>query len=194
MSQAVYTPRPMATLAASVLAAILTISPLATPREVLPGWAERPEDRAARYQSIASDVATAATDACGERGDGCRRWAVATLIGIAWHESGFAPDVDAGRCYRGRDGKSQRCDGGRAWSLWQLQGGGEEARLWATDRMAAAREALRRAGRSTNACRGKLPAEEALTAYAGGTCSGATARHRARELAADVRRAAAALP
>ncbi len=182
----------MATLAASALAALLTLSPIGAPRETLPGWAETPEARAARYVSIASDIATAATDACGDRADSCRRWAVATLVGIAWHESGFAADVDAGQCYRGRDGKGPRCDGGRAWSLWQLQGGGDEARLWATDRVAAAREALRRAARSANACRGKLPAEEALTAYAGGACSGDAARRRARELDAAVRQAARA--
>lgn len=120
-------PTPLASLA---LSALLTLSPLSTPRESLPGWEETESARAARYASISEDVATAATDACGERGEGCRRWAVATLLGIAAHESGFAPDVDAGRCYRGRDGKGGRCDGGRAWSMWQLQGGGEEAKVW----------------------------------------------------------------
>ena len=40
-------------------------------------------------------------------------------------KSGFAPDVDAGSCYRGL-GWERRCDGGRAKSMWQIQVGGAE--------------------------------------------------------------------
>lgn len=185
----------MPTLSSLTLSALLSLSPLSAPRESLPGWEETESARAARYQSIAGDIATAATDACGERGEGCRRWAVGTLLGLAWHESNFALDTDSpGGCYRGRDGRGPRCDGGRAATIWQLQGSSEERAAWVGDRVQAAREALRRAGRSVNACRGKLPAEEALAAYAGGTCAGDTARRRARELDAAIRRAAAVLP
>ncbi len=178
----------------SLAAAILTISPLGATREALPGWTETPEARGARYASIAADVATAATDACGEHGEACQRRSAAILVGLAWHESGFAPDVEApGGCYRGRDGKSPRCDSGRAATLWQLQGSAEERVLWLADRVQAARTALRRAGRSLGACR-KLPVEERLAAYAGGRCDGAEALRRARELHAAVTRAARAMP
>lgn len=179
-----------AVLAAWALRVLLTLSPLTAPREALPGWAETPWERGVRYVAIASDVAAAADEACGSRGEGCRRWAVAVLLGVAWHESGFAADVDAGRCYRGRDGKGPRCDGGRAWGLWQMQGSGDEGKAWARDRRAGAREALRRIGRSLRACR-RLPREEALSAYAGGRCEGAEAARRARELHAAVTRALA---
>ena len=146
-----------------------------------------------RYVSIAVDVATAATDACGERGEACARHAAAVLVGIGWHESGLAPDVESpDGCYRGRDGKGPRCDGGRAATLWQMQGSAEERALWLGDRVAAAREALRRAWRSVRACR-SLPAEERLSAYAGGRCDGDVARKRARELDAAIRKAARAM-
>lgn len=184
-----------ASLASLALSALLTLSPLASPRETLPGWEESETARATRYASIAGDISQAATDACGERGEGCRRWAAATLLGLAWHESNFALDTESpGGCYRGRDGRGPRCDGGRAATIWQMQGSADERALWLGDRVAAAREALRRAARSTNACRGKLPSEEALTAYAGGTCTGDVPRRRARELDAAIRRAAAVLP
>lgn len=180
-------------LAAAALAVLLALSPLAAPRETLPGWSETTEQRSVRYASIAADIAAAAEEACSDRGPGCRRWSVAVLIGVSWHESGWAPDVDSPLgCYRGNDGKGPRCDGGRASTVFQLQGSQEERALWLSDRKAAAREALRRITRSWNVCRA-LPAEERFAAYAGGNCTNVVGKKRARELYAAVRRAERAL-
>jgi hypothetical protein len=182
------------TLASAILSALLALSPVEAPHESVPGWAESADQRAARYASIADDVAAAVTDACASSAEAatCQRRAAALLVGLAWHESGFAPDVDAGDCYRGRDGRGPRCDSGRAVSLWQLQGSADERALW-RDRRQAARRALRAAGRSLGACRRNAD-EERLAAYAGGRCEHPTARRRARELAAAVQRAERAMP
>jgi hypothetical protein len=182
----------LTTLASATLAALLSISPPSSPRLAYPGWMETPEARVARYASIAHDIATASHDACGERSEPCARAASALLLGIAWHESGFAIDVDIGPCYRGRDGKGPRCDGGRAVTIWQLQGSTEERALWSGDRVQAARAALRKTWRSMGACKHNAP-EERLAAYAGGRCDNPEARRRARELHAFVARASRAL-
>jgi hypothetical protein len=137
----------MSPLETIALAGILTLSPLDRAHERLPGWDETTGQRASRYERIAVDVARAATDACrephGPNGEAspCERRSVALLVGIAWHESDMAPDVDAGLCYRGRDGRSPRCDGGAAVSIWQLRTGGEERRLFESVRYEAARRA-----------------------------------------------------
>jgi hypothetical protein len=173
-------------LAALALRAMLTLSPLAAPRETLPGWDETQEARWHRYRSIADDVGAAAEQVCSARPEGaardrCGRWSVAGLVGVAYHESGFAPDVDAGECYRG-GAHAGRCDGGASVSLWQIRVGGEEGALYRRDRRAAATEALRRMGRSMNACRG-LPTELRLSAFAGGRCvADGIAAQRSREL------------
>lgn len=178
-------------VAAYALAVLHALSPLDRPREVLPGWAETRVERAARYESIAEDVADVAREACAkaEHATACERWTVDILEAVAWHESGFAPDVDAGRCYRGKDGRGPRCDGGTAWSLWQIRTGGEEAAQFARDRKAAARAALRHLRRSLGACRALAP-ELRLSAYAGGRCT-TTGRgaEASRELWAAIERA-----
>jgi hypothetical protein len=164
-------------LAGIILSALLTLSP--RPSAFLPpGWAETPAEHRARLTSIAADVAAVART----------QTEAAILLGIAYHESGFAPDVDAGRCYRGR-GWERRCDGGRAVSLWQLQEGDAEKReAMRTSRRAAAVEALRRAAGSMKACRGQGPA---LALYAGGACH--RGHRAARELDASIRRALRAI-
>ena len=183
------------TLAAATLAAIVALSPPSAPVETFPGWAETPQQRLTRYHAIADDVAgaveemVAAPGACGTL-EQCRARAVGLLLGIAWHESGFAPDVDAGQCYRGRDGRGPRCDSGRSHSMWQLRTGGEEAELFAHSRREAAKAALRKARRSLGACH-RLPEDERLVAYAGGRCEypHPVALRRAHELHAAVSRA-----
>lgn len=173
----------MSPLANAIFAVLLRLSPLAAPRSSFPGWAETETERAWRYASIATDIAEAATDACGERGPGCRRWAAMWLLAVSWHESGYAPDVESpSGCYRGRDGRSPRCDGDRAATIFQMQGSREERALWLGSRVAAAREALRRINRSWSACHA-LPEVARLSAYASGRCvlDGMGAK-RAREL------------
>ena len=178
--------RPMNT-AALALGVLLTFKAPAA----LPGWHETAEARAARYASIAADVGAVVDHACRDRGPGCVRWALGVLLGVAYHESGFRPDVDAGRCYRG-PGHERDCDGGASHSLWQLRAGGEEGAVYDHDRRAAAREALRRAGRSWNACR-RNPEAERLAAYAGGRCEPAEARRVSRSLWGSITRAMGAI-
>lgn len=159
-------------LAALALAALVGLSPRPSAHP-LPGWDETPEDHRIRLERIADDVgAVARTPA-----------EVAILVGIAWHESGIAPDVDAGACYRER-GWSRRCDGGRAVSLWQLQSADpERLDVWRRDRRAAATEALRRALQSMRACQ----AGPRLAMYAGGACH--RGHQAALELDESIRRA-----
>lgn len=162
------------TLSALALAAMLALAPTETHRPP-PGWQEAPEAIRARYEAIAADVGAVAQS----------REDVALLVGVAWHESGFAADVDAGRCYQ--IGKWRgRCDGGRAVSLWQLQSGAAESReRWRTDRRAAATRALAVLRWSLRTCGGRL------TAYASGSCS--KGHQGAAELAHYVARVAARL-
>jgi hypothetical protein len=177
-------------LASLVLSALLTLSPLDGPRLAFPGFAESPWQRGVRYLAIARDVAQAAEAACGSRGETCARAAAALLVAFGTHESGWAPDVESpGGCYRG-PGHGARCDGGRAFGYWQTQGSTGERKVWAADRVLAARVALHRAWRSWNACR-KLEPALRWSAYAGGRCEGAEAYQRSRELDALVRRAEA---
>jgi len=136
---------------------------------------ESPEAARARYASIAEDIAAVSTS----RAD------AAELVGVAVHESGLAPDVDAGRCYRG-PGHEARCDAGAARTIWQLQ-------LVAPDitRRQAARMALGRLQASRKRCRHLEPALR-LAAFASGSCAHGHAT--ARGLDEAIRRALAAMP
>ncbi len=168
----------------AAIAWILSLLTLAVPPDRLaaqPGWEETPAAREARYLAIATDVAAVvyAPDArtlyAGPRG---RARTAALLVAVAVLESGLAADVDLGPCYRGRDGRSSRCDSGRAHSLWQVH-----SPEVAGDRRAAAREALRRSRGSfaMAAARGRergWSAEEVarhrLDVYAGSGAASAT--------------------
>jgi hypothetical protein len=163
-------------LTAAILAALLTLAPHDRQRPPA-GWEESHPAYLARLASIAADI-----DAAAEHD---REHAI-KLIGVAWHESGFAADVDAGRCAHEDRG---RCDGGRAASLWQLQDRDRERlQVFRTDRREAAREALRRIERSERACAANAPGER-LAAYAGGVCDLLSAKAAARSLWASVERA-----
>lgn len=168
-------------LAAVILTALLTLAPHSRQRPPH-GWEETREAYEARLGSISADIASAA--------EGSRERA-AKLVGIAWHESGFAADVDAGLC---ADENRGRCDGGKAASLWQLQDG-DPVRLmhYRLDRRAAAKEALRRLERSERTCAGNGVTER-LAAYAGGVCGLMSAKAAARGLWASVERARRAMP
>lgn len=192
------------TLLARALAVLLHLSPIGQPHEALPGWGETDEARLRRYYAIASDVAYVADEACkGNRA--CAINMIHMGLGVAWHESGFMPDVDLGPCYLGRDGKGSRCDGGNAHSMWQLHplgcvtgphappGPCAEAVLYDTDRRAAFREAIKRMWRSIRECRRSLvPKEDQLAIYAGGGCRLQQSVLRSRELAACIQKAARA--
>jgi|SRR5271166_807204 len=174
------------------LAILNFLSPVHHPRVVLPGWDETSSQRADRYLDIANDVSVVANEMC----DGHKACAVSTVymvLGIAWHESGFAPDVDLGNCYRGVDGRGRRCDGGRSHSMWQLQcmNGSqtcEEGRVFDTDRRAAIHEAIRRMWRSLKACSFSRN-EERFAVYAGGGCKLPSAVEKSWELTAFIKKA-----
>ena len=91
-----------------------------------PGWAETVDQRTARYESIANDIAAVVLDPeekplyGGPQGRG---QTAALIVAVAFMESGFAPDVDKGPCYRGKDGKGLRCDSGRSASIMQIMVG-----------------------------------------------------------------------
>jgi hypothetical protein len=188
-------------LFARALAVLLYLSPIGKPHEQLPGWAETPEARLRRYYSIALDTVVVADEVCrGNRA--CAVNVIHMALGVAWHESGFAPDVDLGPCYRGADGKGPRCDGGDAHSMWQLHpmscvtgpnappGPCAESVLYDTDRRAAMREALRRMWRSIRECQHALvPKEDWYAVYAGGGCKLSAAVLRSHELMGSIARA-----
>ena len=188
---------------ARALAILLHLSPLSRTHEVLPGWEETPEQRLHRYYSIAADVSVVALEVCKGNVE-CAKRQVTAGLGVAWHESGFAPDVDLGPCYRGKDGKGQRCDGGNAYSMWQLRplgcatgphappGPCAEAVAF-RDRRVAFREAIKRMGRSQKECaRIFAPKDEQLAVYSGGGCKLPMAIVRSRELFGCIRKAASA--
>jgi hypothetical protein len=145
------------TLAEAVLAVMLQLSPESR-WTALPGHEESASDRRARYASIAADLAAVAPDA----GDAAR------LLAVAWHESGFAHDVDVGRCYRG-PGYEKRCDAGRAVCLIQAQPPRRQRELLRTDRRACLAFGLAAIKRSLATCARNSP--EHRFAGLSGSCS-----------------------
>jgi hypothetical protein len=78
---------------------------------------ERPEATAARYESIAADVAAIVLDPSEPpifQGDDGRVKTALLVSSVAFWESAFRVDVDSGTC------KPPECDNGHAYSLWQL--------------------------------------------------------------------------
>lgn len=144
-----------------------------------PGWQESVEDRRARYEAIASAVRNVAYDPEEKPvfgGPHGRARTAALLLAIAWHESGYARDVDLGPCWRGRSNDSSRCDFGRAHCLLQVHArDGKTREGWTPAELVADREKCFRAGlhlvqSSFAACRAN-PAKHRLCAYASGRCS-----------------------
>lgn len=173
-------------------------------REYLEWWSETPEQREARYLEIATAAFTVAHDPA-ERplhgGPNARTRTAHTLLAIAMHESGFAPDVDRGPCWRGRDGKSKRCDAGRANCMMQVHVGydGKTREGWTALDLFADRTKCFRAGlhilqASQKQCRRALSEagdkplpihlREAYrwAGYAGGGCMSKAAQAGSQEL------------
>lgn len=162
------------------LAQVLTALVLSMPVPVMPGHEESDAVHAARLTSIAHDAAAVALDPdvrplfAGPLG---REATAAAILAVAYHESGFAADVDAGVCYRGK-GHEKRCDAGHARCLMQVLD--TEPIL---DRRECFRRGLAGLRRSWGACR-ENPKETRLAAYASGSCKGG---HKgARELWAGI--------
>ncbi len=151
------------TLEAWALAVMLAKAPLSiADLPAYPGWAETQDERLERYRGIAH----AAVEV------GKTRATVGELLAVAFHESGFARDVDLGpTCYRGKDGKNTRCDSGRAVCVMQIR---VDVHKWTATELFGSREMCFKAGleilnRSRKAC-GKLDASHAYDSYAGGSC------------------------
>lgn len=155
---------------------ILSILLSLTPAAPQPGHAETPEQYRARLGEIATVIADGVY---GEHhGPLLAEGADATatrLIAVAYMESGFSHDTDVGPCYRGRDGRSARCDAGRSVSIWQIQIGNARTPegyvkddLW--DRRKAERVAQRKIVASAGCARLYGP-DAALNAYASGSCA-----------------------
>jgi hypothetical protein len=177
-------------------------APVHTP-EYLELWRESPEQRRTRYDEIARAAFAVAHDPA-ERplfgGPSARTRTAHTLLAIAMHESGFSPDVDRGPCWRGRDGKSKRCDGGRANCMMQVHVGygGKTREGWTAGELFADRKKCFAAGlhilqASQNQCRrafsngdvvAPIGSREAFrwAGYAGGGCTSKAAQAGSAEL------------
>jgi hypothetical protein len=177
-----------------LVALLTTLAPLdrESPDREFPGWTETTSEREARYRSIASDLETFVFDPetkpafAGESGRGRT---AALLLAIAYHESGFAKDVDQGPCYRGPRGRNTRCDSGMSACLLQIHlGNGKTPEGWTqadlfADRKKCFAAGLRLVRASFGACR-DLPLRDRLSAYASGSCAhGAEASRALMDLA-----------
>jgi len=145
-----------------------------------PGWEETVEERTARYRDIASDLYDTVYDPefvplyGGEKG---RALTAALTLAVAFHESGFSKDVDIGPCYRGKDGKSTRCDSGRAYCMMQIQTvysdnttrEGWKGQELFDDRKKCFTAGINALRRSIRSCRSKGP-DFQFAVYASGTC------------------------
>lgn len=166
----------------------------------LPGYEETVEEKQVRYESFASDLYEVVYDPSvkplfgGKKG---RAMTAATILGVAFHESGFAHDVDKGPCYRGRNGRDVRCDGGMSACVMQIKLGAGTTTLRShgfegltqadlfRDRKLCFRVGLHLIRRSFVACSKQGP-EGKLNAYASGVCT--LGLDKSKELLAIVRR------
>ncbi len=157
-------------------------------RPQYPGWEESPDQKVARYEAIAQDIHQVIYDPSTEplyQGEHGRARTAALVLAVAYKESGFAPDVDIGPCYRGKDGRSMRCDSGQSASMWQIKlGSGNTAEGWSqkdlfADRKKAIRAALAMMMKSFKAC-GREGPDYLLNAYASGVCGRGHGKSRER--------------
>jgi hypothetical protein len=155
----------------------------------LPGHAESAEQKLERYTSIATDLYQVVYDPKlrpifgGKKG---RAETAALVLGVAFHEGGFAHDVDVGPCYRGK-GFERRCDGGLAVCLMQLEiGAGMTREGWTQADLLADRKKCFLSGlsairRSMTACSKGKP-DHRLAAYAQGGCDSIIGMKKSAEL------------
>ena len=145
----------------------------------LPGHEETAQEKTARYESIASDLFDVVYDPKETplfRGAKGRARTAALVLAVAYHESGFAHDVDVGPCYRGKDGRGARCDHGKSACVMQLHvGDGTTLQGYTQEELFADRKKCFRAGlgllrKSLSECR-RLDTRHRLNAYATGVCT-----------------------
>lgn len=165
-----------------ILAAMLAQSPPTrdAKHQQFGPWTETAEEREHRYRSIAEDVWAVAYDPDVKPiygGPNGRAHTAALVLAVAYMESGFAPDVDKGPCYRGKPGSPQwsRCDGGRSACMMQINiGNGKTTEGWTQqdlfdDRRKCFKAAIRKLRGSVGACKSLGP-DAALNAYGQGYC------------------------
>lgn len=171
----------------------------------LPGYEETAEEKEQRYADIAKDLYEVVYDPSFRPiygGDKGRAVTAATVLAIAWHESGFARDVDKGPCYRGANGKGTRCDGGMSACLMQIRiGSGTTTKAHGVagltqddlfrDRKACFRAGIKLIRNSFAACVKEGP-DHRLNAYASGVCG--IGHQRSKEMFAIHRRMISAKP
>jgi hypothetical protein len=181
-------------IAAWALAAMLSRAPperYAVAQEAF-GGGETAEERGARYEAFAADLAVAVRRGAplfrGPRG---RALTAGVLMGVAFHESGFARDADVGPCRS--DGPHRlRCDGGRAaCSLQVLVGDGVTAEGWTrpelfSDRTKCFASALAKIRKSWRAC-GHLAPHLRFAVWNAGTCTHPIGQRRSSQIASAVR-------
>jgi hypothetical protein len=160
----------------------------------LPGHFETAEQKLERYESIATDLYQIVYDPKfrpvfgGKKG---RAETAALALGVAFHEGGFAHDVDVGPCYRGK-GFERRCDGGLAVCLMQIEiGAGATREGWTQADLLADRKKCFRSGisairRSMAACSKSKP-DHRLSAYAQGGCDSTIGMRKSAELFGQAR-------
>lgn len=129
------------------------------------GSLESTAEHAARYRSIASDIATVALDSEEPPVFRGRLGTAALLLSVSYFESAWRKDVDTGI------GKLARGDGGQSCTIYQLLVGRTRCEPLLADRGLATREALHMIRRSALAC-SKLGPNAALNVYASGSCEG----------------------
>lgn len=126
---------------------------------------ELPEDRAARLDTVAEAIAQAAE---ASNYPGGPRQAAALLVAVLVHESWLARSVyyDEAPCREGWEGM---CDGGAAWSIWQIHGTDRSGDVH--DAAALAIDLLSKKGRACGGS-GEVLAAGAVSSYAtGSACS-----------------------
>ena len=154
----------MKNLVAWAVALMLAKAPLSiADAPAFPGWSETQAQRLERYHGIAEAAVAVGRD----------RRTVAKLLAVSFHESGWARDVDLGpACYRGKDGKSTRCDSGRAACMMQVRV--DVHKQWTAAELFGDRAKCFTAGleileKSERACVSLGP-DFAFDSYAGGFC------------------------
>jgi hypothetical protein len=168
----------MTKLALWALLAIESLAP--STRQPYREPAETPEVRHARYEKLASAIASAVEalpeEALPEKGERGRLKLTAAAVAIAHHESGFLLGV--------RQGK-RRGDGGRSWCEFQIMlGKGKTEDGWTgrdlvgDDPTRCAIVGVRTLARSLGACR-RMPVLDRLSAYASGKCQAGLPASRA---------------
>lgn len=182
---------------------MVLVAPVTSP-QFTPEAKETPEEMQARYESIASDIATFLWNPNHpERalfsGDDGRGKTASVMMGIMQFESGFRKDVDYGLGHRGVG------DGGRSFCLMQIQTGTNRTYAWNTvqnrfaysndppdqvvqgwtgpelvqDRKKCIEAGWRIMKTSFAACRA-LPVSEWLRMYASGSCDEGSPQSRTR--------------